>query len=86
VLGRLLYHVAQCLLAQTNPTVSDDAQKLQLHHARQMCGIVAHCGRYMAPVATCALTMADAVLEDEADKAEVEELLQKNVNVLFGGR
>jgi len=29
--------------------------------------------------------MADAVLEDEADKAEVEELLRKNVNVLFGG-
>lgn len=59
-------------------------QKLQLHHARQICGIVAHSDdRHIAPVATCALKIAGAALEDEAEKAEVEELL-KNDTVLGG--
>jgi len=45
IVGRLFYHTAMCLLAQINPLMSKDAQemnKMQMHHAHLICGIVAH--------------------------------------------
>ncbi|KHN99345.1 C6 zinc finger domain-containing protein [Metarhizium album ARSEF 1941] len=45
MLGRIFYHTAQCVLAQVNPIESSEQspemKELQLHHARQVMGIVA---------------------------------------------
>ena len=45
IMARLFYHTAVCLLAQIHPTMSleiPEMYDLQIHHARQICGIVAH--------------------------------------------
>ena len=48
VVARMFYHTAIILLAQTNPLVSvsqqemNDMQEMQMHNARETCGIIAH--------------------------------------------
>ena len=45
VTGRLFYHTAMCLLPQMHPQITIDNQdmyEMQMYHARQICGIVAH--------------------------------------------
>ena len=44
-MARLFYHTAMCLLAQIHPTMSAEGvemYEMQMHHAQQTCGIVAH--------------------------------------------
>ncbi|KAM0246366.1 hypothetical protein ACHAQJ_010260 [Trichoderma viride] len=79
---RLLYHTAQCILTQTHPMeqimVSDEMSSLQLHHAREVCGIVAHTeDRCMGPISIQALLLASAVLTDDKEQIEVLEILQR---------
>uniref|UniRef100_L2FRF3 C6 zinc finger domain-containing protein n=1 Tax=Colletotrichum fructicola (strain Nara gc5) TaxID=1213859 RepID=L2FRF3_COLFN len=80
--ARLFYHTAQCLLAQTNPMepgkASEEMRALQLHHAHQVCGIVAHTkDRGVASVAIRSLAIASAVLTDPREQEEVLEILDK---------
>ncbi|OHE94091.1 hypothetical protein CORC01_10666 [Colletotrichum orchidophilum] len=82
IIGRLFYHTAQCLLAQTNPMepgkASEEMRALQLHHAHQVCGIVAHTkDRGVASVAIRSLAIASAVLTDPREQEEVLEILNK---------
>ncbi|KAK0373975.1 hypothetical protein CLIM01_08669 [Colletotrichum limetticola] len=82
IIGRLFYHTAQCLLAQTNPMepgrASEEMRALQLHHAHQVCGIVAHTkDRGVASVAIRSLAIASAVLTDPREQEEVLEILDK---------
>ncbi|TDZ19950.1 Transcription activator AMTR1 [Colletotrichum orbiculare MAFF 240422] len=82
IIGRLFYHTAQCLLAQTNPMeptkASEEMRALQLHHAHQVCGIVAHTkDRGVASVAIRSLAIASAVLTDPREQDEVLQLLDR---------
>ncbi|KAK1593833.1 uncharacterized protein LY79DRAFT_171847 [Colletotrichum navitas] len=82
IIGRLFYHTAQCILAQTNPMepgkASEEMRALQLHHAHQVCGIVAHTkDRGVASVAIRSLAIASAVLTDPREQEEVLEILDK---------
>ncbi|KAF9881507.1 C6 zinc finger domain-containing protein [Colletotrichum karsti] len=82
IIGRLFYHTAQCLLAQTNPMepgkASEEMRALQLHHAHQVCGIVAHTkDRGVASVAIRSLAIASAVLTDPREQEEVLDILDK---------
>ncbi|KAK6220143.1 C6 zinc finger domain-containing protein [Colletotrichum tabaci] len=82
IIGRLFYHTAQCLLAQTNPMepgkASEEMRALQLHHAHQVCGIVAHTkDRGVASVAIRSLAIASAVLTDPREQDEVLEILDR---------
>ena len=49
IVARLFYHTAMTLLGivhpqkPSNPSLALDMQDMSLHHARQICGIVAHC-------------------------------------------
>jgi len=46
--ARMFYHTAIIVLAQTNPMASvsqqemQDMQEMQMHNARECCGIIAH--------------------------------------------
>ena len=80
LLGRLLYHTGQCLLAQTNPLepagTSEEMRMLQLHHAHQICGIVAHAqDRSMWTVAGCAMEIAAPSLVDTQEQDEAVRIL-----------
>ena len=72
-----------CLLAQVNPNPlypghSEQNKRLQLHHAHQTCGIVAHTrDRGVASVAIRSLATAGAVLDDRAEQAEVIVILER---------
>jgi hypothetical protein len=81
VIGRLYYHTAQCLLAQINPTLakdSDQARAAQLHHAHQVCGIVAHTqDRGVASVSIRSLAIVAEVLSDLQEQQEVVTILEK---------
>ncbi|KAM0463500.1 hypothetical protein ACHAO4_000215 [Trichoderma viride] len=79
---RLLYHTAQSILTQTHPMeqtmVSDEISWLQLHHAREVCGIVAHTDdRYLGPMYTQAFLLASVVLTDHKEQMEVLEILKR---------
>lgn len=79
---RLLYHTAQSILTQTHPMeqtmVSDEISWLQLHHAREVCGIVAHTDdKYLGPVYTQAFLLASVVLTDHKEQMEVLDILQR---------
>ena len=47
-MARMFYHTAVILLAQTHPMMSvshqelQDMQEMQMHNARECCGIIAH--------------------------------------------
>ncbi|KAG7133545.1 Transcription activator AMTR1 like protein [Verticillium longisporum] len=82
IIGRLFYHTAQCILAQTNPMeparASEEMRVLQLHHAHQVCGIVAHTrDRGIASVAIRSLAIASAVLTDPREQEEVLCILER---------
>jgi len=90
IIGRLFYHTAQCLLAQTHPMEmtqpSEETRNLQLHHAHQICGIVAHSkDRGVASVAIRSLAIASCVLTERAEQDEVLTMLDK-INAETGWR
>ncbi|KAF5025939.1 hypothetical protein F66182_1974 [Fusarium sp. NRRL 66182] len=89
-IGQLLYHTALCILSQTHPleslTSSERLRFLQLHHAYQVCGIVAHTtDRGVATVAIRCLAIAAAVLTNPLEQAEVLDLLDR-INSTNGWR
>ncbi|KAM7203842.1 hypothetical protein V8F20_003848 [Naviculisporaceae sp. PSN 640] len=81
VIGRLFYHTAMCVLAQINPLNPHDSNEnraAQLHHAHQVCGIVAHTrDRGVASVAIRSLATSSSVLTDRQEQAEVLNILDK---------
>lgn len=92
IVGRLFYHTAMCLLAQINPLKTpqsqqqhhqqqsddDEARAVQLHHAHQVCGIVAHTKDHgVASVAIRSLAIAGAVLQDPREQHEVVDILTR---------
>ncbi|KAK0621648.1 hypothetical protein B0T17DRAFT_618072 [Bombardia bombarda] len=81
VIGRLFYHTAMCLLAQINPLNPRDSEEnraAQLHHAHQVCGIVAHTkDRGVASIALRSLAIAGCVLTDRQEQTEVLTILDK---------
>ncbi|KAI9745643.1 MAG: hypothetical protein M1818_001177 [Claussenomyces sp. TS43310] len=81
IVGRLFYHTAVCLLAQTNPILPSSAPEMaemQLAHAHQICGIVAHVkDRGVASVALRSMAIAAEVLVDRREQEEVLQILEK---------
>ena len=81
VVGRLDYHTAQCLLAQINPVSGRDTADMrtaQLHHAHQVCGIVAHTtDRGVASVSIRSLAIVAEVLADPREQREVVAILER---------
>lgn len=81
VIGRLFYHTAMCVLAQINPTNPHDSKEnraAQLHHAHQVCGIVAHTrDKGVASVAIRSLATSSSVLTDRQEQTEVLDILDK---------
>jgi hypothetical protein len=82
VLGRLFYHTAQCILAQTYPHEpihgEHEMRGLQRHHAREICGIVAHAqGGEIAVVAARSLMIAATVLTESTERLEVLRILDQ---------
>lgn len=85
IVGRLFYHTAMCLLAQINPLKppvrhgrdDDEIRTVQLHHAHQVCGIVAHTKDHgVASVAIRSLAIAGSVLNEPREQYEVLDILQ----------
>lgn len=70
-----------CLLAQINPVSprdSDDNRAAQLHHAHQVCGIVAHTkDNGIASVAIRSLAISAAVLRDRREQEEAVVILER---------
>lgn len=81
VVGRLFYHTAMCLLAQINPLDPRDSEENRAaatHHARQVCGIVAHTRDHgVASVSIRSVAIASSVLTDPAEQAEVLAILDR---------
>ncbi|KAI0869022.1 hypothetical protein GGS24DRAFT_180458 [Hypoxylon argillaceum] len=81
VVGRLYYHMALCILAQVNPCApkdSEDSRTTQLHHAHQVCGIVAHSkDRGVASVSIRSLVIVSEVLTEYAEQQEVVTILER---------
>lgn len=88
IIGRLFYHTAQCLLAQTHPMEGTGTQRkspsmlsVELHHAHQVCGIVAHNkDRGICSVAIRSLAIASSALADPAEQDEVLEIMSRIAN------
>jgi hypothetical protein len=70
-----------CLLAQINPlepSSTEENRAAQLHHAHQVCGIVAHTKDHgVASVAIRSLTIASSVLIDNEEQREVLAILNR---------
>lgn len=70
-----------CLLAQINPLNRRDSEEnvaAQLHHAHQVCGIVAHTQDHgVASVAIRSLAVASSVLVDPDEQKEVLAILDR---------
>lgn len=81
VVGRLFYHMAMCLLHQINPlepASSEENRAAQLHHAHQVCGIVAHTKDHgVASVAIRSLAIAACVLIDREEQQEALAILDR---------
>ncbi|KAG9236339.1 hypothetical protein BJ875DRAFT_482334 [Amylocarpus encephaloides] len=81
IVGRLFYHTAMCLLAQIHPLMSniiEEMRTMQLHHAHQICGIVAHVkDRGVASVALRSLAIAAECLVIRREQEEVLEIFEK---------
>lgn len=82
VFCRLLYHTAQFILTQTHPLeqimLSEEMIALQLHHAREVCGIVAHTeDRYLGPISVQSLLIASSTLTEDGEQMEVLDILQR---------
>ncbi|PTD06512.1 hypothetical protein FCULG_00006744 [Fusarium culmorum] len=81
-IGQLLFHTAHCILLQTHPTESfrssERLRVLQLHHAYQVCGIVAHTtDKGVTVVAIRCLAIAAAALTNPDEQSEVLEILER---------
>lgn len=83
VVGRLFYHTAMCLLAQINPLKhphhdDEESRIQQLHHAHQVCGIIAHTtDTGVSSVAIRSLAIAGAVLRDPREQNEVLAMVNR---------
>lgn len=82
VFCRLLYHTAQSILTQTHPMeqtmLSEEMIALQLHHAREVCGIVAHTeDSCLGPISVQALLVALGALVGDKERMEVLSILQR---------
>jgi hypothetical protein len=81
IVGRLFYHTAMCLLAQVHPLYSqemEDMRTMLMHHAHQICGIVAHVkDRGVASVALRSLAIAAECLVIRREQEEVLEIFEK---------
>ncbi|TVY32792.1 Adhesion and hyphal regulator [Lachnellula subtilissima] len=81
IVGRLFYHTAMCLLPQIHPLMPkevDELRKMQLHHAHQICGIVAHVkDRGVASVALRSLAIAAECLVIRREQEEVLDIFDK---------
>lgn len=83
IVGRLFYHTAMCLLAQINPLKhphhdDDETRTVQLHHAHQVCGIVAHTqDQGVSTVAIRSLAVVGCVLTDHRQQDEVLAILDR---------
>ena len=81
IVGRLFYHTAMCLLPQIHPLMPKEVEEMrtmQLHHAHQICGIVAHVkDRGVASVALRSLAIAAECLVIHREQEEVLEIFEK---------
>lgn len=81
IVGRLFYHTAMCLLPQIHPLMPrevEEMRKMQLYHAHQICGIVAHVkDRGVASVALRSLAIAAECLVIRREQEEVLEIFEK---------
>ena len=81
VVARLFYHTAMCLICETNPTVPLDdpyCARDRLHHAHQVCGIVAHIhDRGLSSVALRSMAIAAECLSNRREQQEVWDILIK---------
>lgn len=81
IMGRLFYHTAMTLLAQINPlqpVTSPEMASMQLTHAHQICGIVAHVkDRGVASAALRCMAIAAEVLVDRREQEEVLQVFDK---------
>ncbi|KAK5117360.1 hypothetical protein LTR62_005977 [Meristemomyces frigidus] len=75
IVGRLFFHTAQLLLAQTHPyygTENGEMAELAKRHSNMICGIVAHVkDRGVASVALRSLAHASDILTDRQEQEEV---------------
>ncbi|KAL9125138.1 MAG: hypothetical protein Q9217_005615 [Psora testacea] len=99
IVARMFYHTGVCLLAQTNPLASSnqqvmqEMQNLEMHNARELCGIVAHVkDRGVASVALRSLAIAGECLTDRAEQDEVLGIFDKirqqsgwRINFIYDG-
>lgn len=81
ITGRLFYHTAMCVVAQTNPMfpIPNPEMASLLHdHAHQICGIVAHVkDRGVASVALRSLALAGETLVQRDEQEEVIRIFEK---------
>lgn len=81
IVGRLFYHTAMCLLHQTHPFISgrsEEMHQVQLDHAHQVCGIVAHVkDRGVASVALRSLAVAGECLVVRREQQEVLDIFER---------
>ena len=81
ITGRLFYHTAMCVVAQTNPLLpmpNPEMASLLHDHAHQICGIVAHVkDRAVASVALRSLALAGETLIQRDEQEEVIRIFEK---------
>lgn len=81
ITGRLFYHTALCLIAQTNPLIpssSPEMSDLLLDHAHQICGIVAHVkDRGVASVCLRSMAIAAEALVLREEQEEVMQIFER---------
>lgn len=81
ITGRLFYHTAMCVVAQTNPMFpmpNPEMASLLHDHAHQICGIVAHVkDRGVASVALRSLALAGETLVQRDEQEEVIRIFEK---------
>jgi hypothetical protein len=81
ITGRLFYHTALCLIAQTNPLLppsSPEMSSLLLDHAHQICGIVAHVkDRGVASVCIRSMAIAAEALVHREEQEEVMRIFDR---------
>jgi hypothetical protein len=81
IVGRLFYHTAVCLLHKIHPLIPDDSEEMrqmQLDHAHQVCGIVAHVkDRGVASVAIRSLAIAGECLIARREQEEVLDIFER---------
>jgi hypothetical protein len=81
IMARLFYHTAMCLIAQMNPMRGPEDPEmldLKMHHARMICGIVAHVkDRGVASACIRCLGIAAECLTDFREQTEILSILRK---------